>query len=243
MAHADILIVDDDGDMADGLAEVLELQGYSVETASDGRTALERCRVRAFDLVLMDVRMPVMNGVDSFLEIRKIRPAAEVIMMTGHQEPIVAKAIEAGALGLLRKPFTTDSLLAALQSAEQPLAIVGEDDAAFVSGLGGQLATRGYKAAVVESGDEAIERAGRGDIDILLMDLKLPVSYGLEVYQDLSKRGRPPATVIVSSAATERWDAIDSLQRIAANHYLVKPVDPDALVAMIERMTAGAPPA
>jgi DNA-binding response OmpR family regulator len=242
VTRADILIVDDDSDMADGLAEVLELQGYAVETAHNGRVALERCRSRAFDLVLMDVRMPVMNGVDGFLEIRKIRPAARVIMMTGHQEPIVAKALEAGALGLLRKPFTADSLLAALKSAERPLAIVGEDDAVFVSQLGSELATRGYSAAVVESGDEAIERVKRGGIDILLMDFRLPVSYGLEVYQDLSKCGRPPATVIVTTMTTERWDAIDTLHRMAANEYLTKPVDPDALVAMVERMTAGEAP-
>jgi DNA-binding response OmpR family regulator len=242
VARADILIVDDDSDLADGLAEVLELQGYAVETAHNGLVALERCRARAFDLVLMDVRMPVMNGVDGFLEIRKIRPAARVIMMTGHQEPIVAKALEAGALGLLRKPFTADSLLAALKSAARPLAIVGEDDAVFVSKLGGELATRGYTAAVVETGDEAIERVTRGGIDILVMDFRLPVSYGLEVYQDLSKCGRPPATVIVTTLTTERWDAIDTLHRLAANEYLTKPVDPDALVVMVERMTTDATP-
>ncbi len=238
MAAADILIVDDDLDLADGLAELLQLQGYATETVFNGRAALERCRLKAFDLVLMDVRMPVMNGVDSFLEIRKVRPGAKVVMMTGHQEPIVAKALEAGALGLLRKPFTVDSLVAALQSADRPVAVLGDEDAAFVATLSQQLATSGYAAAVAESGEEAINCMRGGGVDVLLMDLKLPVAIGLEVYDDLAKRGPPPSTVIVTTKATERWDTIDVLRQIPANDYLTKPVDPDLLIAIVERIVA-----
>jgi two-component system, NtrC family, response regulator HydG len=238
MATADILIVDDDLDLAEGLAEVLQLEGHATEIVSNGRTALERCRLKAFDLILMDVRMPVMNGVDSFLEIRKIRPDAKVMMMTGHQEPIVARALEAGALGLLRKPFTVDALLGALQSTARPLALVGDEDASFVGTLRQQLATSGYAAAVVESGEEAVACVRDGGVDILLMDLKLPVSYGLEVYDDLAKRGNAPSTIIVTTKATERWDTIDVLRQISASEYLTKPVDPDLLVALVEWIVA-----
>jgi len=238
MTAADILIVDDDLDLADGLAELLQLQGYATETVFNGQSALERCRLKAFDLVLMDVRMPVMNGVDSFLEIRKLRPGAKVVMMTGHQEPIVAKALEAGALGLLRKPFSVDSLVAALQSADRPVAVLGDEDAAFVASLGQQLATSGYAAAIAETGEEAIKCVRGGGIDVLLMDLKLPVAIGLEVYDDLARRGAPPSTVIVTTKATEKWDTIDVLRQIPANDYLTKPVDPDLLVAIVERIVA-----
>ena len=59
----------------------------------------------------MDVRMPVMNGVDSFLAIRKIKPRARIVMMTGFKEPILERAISAGAEGPLHKPFSVDDLL------------------------------------------------------------------------------------------------------------------------------------
>jgi DNA-binding NtrC family response regulator len=55
--------------------------------------------------------MPVMNGVDSFFAIRQMKPAARIVMMTGFKEPIMQKAVDAGALGPLHKPFTIDAML------------------------------------------------------------------------------------------------------------------------------------
>ena len=84
-----IMIVDDDQDLAESLADLLQAHGYDVATARDGQDALEHARGEDFDITLMDVRMPVMNGVDSFLAIRKIKPQARIIMMTGFKEPIL----------------------------------------------------------------------------------------------------------------------------------------------------------
>ena len=106
-----IMIVDDDQDLAESLADLLQVHGYDVDIAKDGQDALEHARTQDFDLTLMDVRMPVMNGVDSFLAIRKIKPQARIVMMTGFKEPIVERALSAGAEGPLHKPFSVDDLL------------------------------------------------------------------------------------------------------------------------------------
>ena len=58
-----------------------------------------------YGITFMDVRMPVMNGVDSFFEIRKMKPTARIVLMTGFKEPIVNKALENGAVALLSKPL------------------------------------------------------------------------------------------------------------------------------------------
>jgi DNA-binding NarL/FixJ family response regulator len=60
---------------------------------------VERLRREDFGVAFVDVRMPVMNGVESFLEIRKLRPSAKVVMMSGYDEGLVAKAFDNGALG------------------------------------------------------------------------------------------------------------------------------------------------
>ncbi|HTO85316.1 MAG TPA: response regulator [Methylomirabilota bacterium] len=106
-----IMIVDDDQDLAESLADLLQVHGYDVEIAKDGQDALEHARSEDFDITFMDVRMPVMNGVDSFLAIKRIKPQARIVMMTGFKEPILEKAINAGAEGPLHKPFSVEDML------------------------------------------------------------------------------------------------------------------------------------
>jgi len=106
-----VLIVDDDHDLAEGLAELLSMHGHKVEIAGNGKEAVDIYDRTDFDIVFMDVRMPVMSGVDSFFAIRRLRPTAKIVMMTGFQEPTVARTLDAGALGLLYKPFRVDAML------------------------------------------------------------------------------------------------------------------------------------
>src|SRR5215831_12997684 len=117
MPSLSVMIVDDDRDLAEGLAELLEIHGYTVAVAGNGREAVERFRDQDYDMTFMDVRMPVMNGVDSFFEIRKIKPEAKIVLMTGFKEPIVSRALENGALGLLNKPFAAEAMLKLAESA------------------------------------------------------------------------------------------------------------------------------
>jgi DNA-binding NtrC family response regulator len=117
MSRANVMIVDDDQDLAESLAELLEMSGCNVTTATNGRDAVLSHGTRDFDITFMDVRMPIMNGVDSFFEIRKLKPDAKIVMMTGFKEAIVAKALEAGAVGLLNKPFDIAAMLAIVDKA------------------------------------------------------------------------------------------------------------------------------
>ena len=113
---ARVLIVDDDADLAESLAEILIDHGCDVSVADHGQEAVERACAHDFDIIFMDVRMPVMNGVDSFFVIRSIKPRARVVMMTGFKETFVERAIQAGAEGPLYKPFAIDEMLAMVAS-------------------------------------------------------------------------------------------------------------------------------
>src|SRR5262249_58602063 len=126
---AHVMIVDDDRDLAESLAEMLELQGHTVQLASNGQEAVERHRKSRFDITFMDVRMPVMNGVGSFFAIRALRPNAKVVLMTGYEESMVARALAAGALGLLTKPFQMYDILATLAQPTRPVVLVCDDGA------------------------------------------------------------------------------------------------------------------
>jgi len=117
MKRIDVMIVDDDQDLAESLADLLAANGYQVEVATNGKEAVERFRTKDYDITFMDVRMPVMNGVDSFFEIRRFKPTAKIVLMTGFKEPIVSRALENGALGLLNKPFAAEAMLKLAESA------------------------------------------------------------------------------------------------------------------------------
>jgi two-component system, NtrC family, response regulator HydG len=117
MKRVDVMIVDDDQDLAESLADLLAANGYQVEVANNGREAVERFREKDYGITFMDVRMPVMNGVDSFFEIRKLKPAARIVMMAGAHEPLVGRALAAGASGLLEKPFAFERMLEIVETA------------------------------------------------------------------------------------------------------------------------------
>jgi len=87
------------------------LGGHTVRVAPNGAEAVKRFDEMKYDLSFVDVRMPVMNGVDCFFAIRARHPEANIVLMTGFKEPAVEKALNAGALALLHKPFRMEEVM------------------------------------------------------------------------------------------------------------------------------------
>jgi CheY-like chemotaxis protein len=116
-----VLVLDDNEDVAHGLAEILELHDYEVTVVHDAASAVSAFKANDIDMGLFDVRMPGMNGVEAFIEIRKNKPNAHVLLMSGYaDDEIIERALSNGALGLLSKPFEPEELLSRLELA-QPL--------------------------------------------------------------------------------------------------------------------------
>ncbi|MGI9412946.1 MAG: response regulator [Hyphomicrobiales bacterium] len=112
MKQHTILVVDDDRDGADGLSEALEFYGHKVTTVYGGEDAVKAFRQEEFDLTFMDVMMLGLNGVECFLEIRKIKPDAKVYMMTGFSaRDLLEEAVGQGAAGVFHKPFAIEDVI------------------------------------------------------------------------------------------------------------------------------------
>jgi CheY-like chemotaxis protein len=108
----DILVVDDDQGAARTIALILDREGHIVDTANSGREALKIVCAKPFDLIFIDIEMPVMNGVETHRRIKKIRPQAVVVMMTAYAaETMVAQALEDGARDILYKPLDFKKML------------------------------------------------------------------------------------------------------------------------------------
>ncbi|HTS82723.1 MAG TPA: response regulator transcription factor [Myxococcaceae bacterium] len=110
-----VLVVDDDPDILDALSEILEVEGYDVHRARNGREALVRVEQAPPDLVLLDLMMPVMDGSEFA---RNLAPGRRPpIIVLSADRNVSVKAMEIGALGWLAKPFELDELLAAVRRA------------------------------------------------------------------------------------------------------------------------------
>lgn len=115
---ARILVVDDAHFMRMQCSKVLRSDGHEVLEAADGSEAVQRYEESDPDLVLMDVTMPVMDGIEAVKTIKQASPQARIIMVSATgQQSMVMSAIEAGALDFVIKPFQPQRLLEAVNSA------------------------------------------------------------------------------------------------------------------------------
>lgn len=230
-----VFIIDDDQDHAESIADILEMRGYEVEVAFSGEEGAERFREADFDLVLLDVKLPGMNGVETFFEFRRIRPDAKVLMMTGFSvEQLVAQAVENGALGVLHKPFAIEELLEALESVKpRGMVLVADDDPEFATSIEQVLRQHGYSVTIARTGQEALDSVRAKGADCLVLDLHMPVLSGLEVYLQLKAMGRSMPTILVTGFVDEQEEALSKLRPLTEG-LLIKPFDPTALIHAIE---------
>ncbi len=113
-----ILVAEDDEAALDGLRALLASWGYEVETASDGRAALEKVASVAPAAVITDVVMPTMDGLQLLAAVHRDRPSLPVIVLTGHGSLATRNgALQGGAYGYLKKPVDVVELKTLLRNA------------------------------------------------------------------------------------------------------------------------------
>jgi two-component system nitrogen regulation response regulator NtrX len=127
---ATILIVDDERNILLTLNQALQLEGYKTELAATGLLALQVLEARPVDAVLMDVKMPDLDGIEALAKLHATRPELPVIMMSGHGTIETAvRATQLGARDFLEKPISRDRLLLALRNALEHQRLVTELEA------------------------------------------------------------------------------------------------------------------
>lgn len=231
-----ILVVDDLRSIRLTLGGILEDKGHNVVTVEDGYQAIEEVRKTHFDAIFMDIKMPGINGVQTFREVKKIDPKATVIMMTAYSvEDLVKEALEEGAYAIVYKPFDIDRIIALIEELlERTLILVVDDQFADRETLKGILEDKGYRVATARDGAEAIEMVKSRHYDIIFLDVRLPGMDGVETFEQV-KEIDPTATVIMMTGYTEE----DSVRRaISQGAYtcIYKPFDIEKVIALVENI-------
>lgn len=113
-----LLIVDDEKDFLDSIAERLGIRDFDVTTATDGNLAIDAAKKGKFDVAILDIRMPGMDGMELLQILKEKHKFLEVVMLSGHAS--IDSAVEAtklGAYSYLEKPYDFEKLLAVLKEA------------------------------------------------------------------------------------------------------------------------------
>ena len=233
-----ILVVDDQRGMRLTLSGVIEDRGYDVTGVEDGYQAIEAARKTTFDVIFMDIKMPGINGVQTFREIKKISPSSVVVMMTGFAvEDLVKEALAEGAFSVVYKPFDMDHVISLVESVLKTVVILVVDDR---SGdrvtLMEILSDRGFKVAGAADGDQAIEMVKGSHYDIIFMDIKLPGKDGVATFQEI-RRVDPEAKVIFMTGFVLEESVKRAVEEYA---YPVasKPLDIENVLSLVEQIVS-----
>lgn len=230
------LIVDDDPGMLSTLSDVLGASGFDVECARTGSEAVERARARPPDCVLMDMRMPDLDGLETFRRLKPVAPDCFVVFMTAYSNPeLVAAARRAGAVDVVSKPLDLESLLALIErtAASTPVLVI-DDDAAFCRSLGDALALNSFDVRLAMSFEEALESFAREPRQAVVLDMKLNGETGLDLLPRLRELN-PRSVVVLISGFPELVPEMRRGLEMSASASFLKPVEIVELVAAIQQ--------
>lgn len=235
-----ILIVDDDVYLARSLALIFKHKGYAVSIAADGLAAIEQVRTTSFDLALIDLKMPGINGIETYQHLKGLCPNLTALLMTGFaEEKQTQAALQAGVLHVLVKPLDIDHVLtlipAALARHQRPVLIVDDYPESCLH-ITRTLERKGYQVTCVESGEQAIEAVQQHHYQIVFIDLKLPTIDGLQTYLALRALD-PDITAIMITGYREEMQA--QVQAALANNVyacLYKPFGTQQILTLLEEI-------
>lgn len=240
MIQLNILIVDDNYDLADGLGAVLEDEGYQVTLTYNGADGIKASNTGRFDVIFLDVKLPDMNGVEVFQKMYKKDPKARVIMMTGYRiEQLLAEVMDSGDVKIIRKPFDVGRMLETFgQIQNESIVLVVGDGPDFAETLSAYLAGHGMKTLLAHNRQEAVDGVLSNPTEILVLDLHMPIMCGLAIYLELKQQGRALKTIILTGYADEGPEAVDTLRSTSVTGCLFKPFTPQDLLRILEGIMA-----
>jgi len=115
-----ILVVDDEPVVCESCRRILEREGYVVDTCSDSRTGLRLAELTYYDAVLLDLRMPIVDGLRFLERLREVHPDVPVVIITGHMPEASSRAAQRlGNCACVAKPFTPEEITTAVRGALQ----------------------------------------------------------------------------------------------------------------------------
>jgi two-component system response regulator HydG len=233
-----ILVVDDDRRMVKTICDILTVKGHQTLQAYTGEEAVAVVKSEGPDCVLMDIKMPRVNGVEALKMIKEISPELPVVLMSAFASDVqVAAAQKLGAYTVLDKPFDIQMVLSflSLLRREESILVV-DDDPAFCQTLKDILQARGCSVDAETDPEKVLGHMEEDYKLVVLLNLKLDNTKGLDVLKNIRAKYPTKPVLLATAYGVETADAIKEGFQIGAYTALYKPLEIESLVGVIKEI-------
>ncbi len=234
-----VLVVDDDRRMVKTICDILRVKGFESVPAYSGEEAVELVRTDNPDCVLMDLKMPGINGIEALQVIRETAPDLPVLLMSAYATDEQAdEARRHGAYAVLAKPIDVQAVLSflALLRKEESVLVV-DDDPLFCKTLKDILQARGYRVETEGDAGKVLGHMEENYKLAVVLDLKLGAADGTEVLREIRAKYPSKPVVLVTGYRDEMGGAVEKGMQIGAYSCLYKPFEIEQLIGIIEEIT------
>ncbi len=229
-----ILIVDDEQDTCANLRDILGEFGFTVDTADDPLAALAMVEERPYDVALLDLRMPGLDGIELCRRIRERWTGTVRLIVTAYADPeATAAAASAGAYRVLTKPVDARLLMGLIEAVlEQPLVLVVDDDRDLCHSLEDVLVQAGFRCGVTHSASD-LERQITGPVpQVFLVDLRLADEDGMSLLNRIRHHHPRSRTILITAHHDEMAARMGEAEAVGATVCL-KPFETRELIERI----------
>ena len=245
MEEYKVLLIEDDETARSKLSKAIQKEGYQVLTAMNGREGVEQFRKEKPEIVVTDLKMPGMDGLEVMHTVRHESKTTQIIVVTAFGETDTAiTALREGALDYLKKPIDLDELTVALGRAKErlsshkqgesfPTLLLADDEEKIRERLARVLEKEGWRVIPVPNGEEAVKTFKEVKIDIAMMDIKMPKKDGLQALHEMRAMSDDFEAIILTGYGDES-SAIQALRDGAIN-FLKKPIDLDQMILAVQK--------
>lgn len=234
-----ILIVDDDRRMVKTIFDILKVKGYEPVAAYTGEEALSKIESEKPECVLMDIKMPGINGVEALKKINDLSPDLPVILMSAYAtEEQIEDARQHGAYTVLNKPIDIQIVLSflTLLRKEESILIV-DDDPNFCRILNDILQSRGYRVITESDPDKVLTHMEQTYMLTVLLDLKLGDKDGVDILKAIRSKYPTKPVVLVTGMKDNMSNSVEKGLKIGAYTCFYKPFEVDSLIDSIKEIS------